>query len=364
MNVETSPTATPADDSTATKVARDKANADLLAACERGDTEGAVRLVTCCGADVRAATGVLLLTPLHMAAMKGHEETISTLVTNFGAPVDGTTYTGMTALHYAAAFAPSFSGGGSGGAARLLVEKLGATVDVRDNCGWTPLIMAAWRGQYETVLLLAQLGADVGDHNDSTKPTALHFAAGSGRVDVMRTLVRDFGANGDAIDADGRTPLHFAAESGESEAAVALVREFGANVEAKAPDGSTPLHMAVLTNRSETVRTLIDTLGASLLTQNSDGLAPLHVAADNCDVDAVLLLLTRGADPSAPAASGWTPLHFAARHGSAEVVEALLDHGADPEATDGYEDEPHTAAFFAAMSGDEGACKVLAEAVG
>ena len=262
----------------------------------------------------------------------------------------------------------------------MLVEELGAAVDMRDDSGWTPLYMAARREQFETVLLLSRLGADVNttvgldvsDTDDSgggvgrqkRSPTALHFAAASGRVDVIRSLVWDFGAAVGAIDEEGNTPLHFAADNGESEAAVALVREFGADVEAKTLDGRTPLHMALASNHSETVRTLIDALGASLLTLNRDGLAPLHIAVESGPLrfEIVRALLARGANSSAPAASGWTPLHFAARHGSAEVVEALLDHGADPEATDGYEDEPHTAVFYAAVSGDERACKVLAEA--
>ena len=390
----------------AAQAARDQAcaqyivNSQLIAACKRGDTEEAVHLVTTCGAEVRSSNNISRRKPLHTAAQEGHADTARALVSRLGADVNSRrkAFAGRTPLHDAVAS----SAEGATETVRLLVEELGASVDARDNSGCTPLLMAAQRAQFEMVLLLARLGADVnavaepqlnsddsnsnaersnsdadgsgGDADDvggdkgcqKRSPTALHFAAGSGRMDVIWTLVKDFGAAVNAVDEDGKTPLHFAALCGKSEAAVALVREFGADVEAKTLNGHTPLHIAVLVSRSEIVKVLVDKLGASLLTPNDKGLAPLHVAADNCDVEAVRLLLTRGADPSAPApASGWTPLHFAGRHGSSgasAVVEALLEHGADPDATDGNEKEPHTAAFFAAMSGDERVCMVLADA--
>ena len=104
----------------------------------------------------------------------------------------------MTPLHYAV----SSSAEGATETVRVLVEELGASVDMRDDSGWTPLYMAATRGQFETVLLLARLGADisttvaldVSDTDDSDcddaerqqrVSTALHFAAVRGRVDVV-----------------------------------------------------------------------------------------------------------------------------------------------------------------------------------
>ena len=354
----------------------------LIAACASGNTEKAVRLVMALGAEVVSSTAHILVAPLHTAASKGQTGTVRALVTRLGAAVDVASSTGMTALHYAAAE-------GATETVRVLLEELGATVNARDISGWTPFFMAARRYHFETVLLLARLGADIscvvtvgigsGDDRGSSNgganemigvgvnerrqmPTALHSAALYGRMDVISTLIRDFGADVNTVDeTEGATPLHYAARAGESEAVVSLIREFGADVEAKALDGRTPLHMAL--NYCETARILIDPFGASLAARSGDGLAPIHKAAKGHSSEAVRILLTRGACVSAPAASGWTPLHFAARHGPAAVVEALLDHGADPEATDGYEDEPHTAAFFAAMSGDEGVCKVLAEAL-
>ena len=61
-------------------MAQNRVKSELMAACERGDTDEAVRLVTYCGADVTAATGVLRLTPLHAAAQKGHVDTVRALV--------------------------------------------------------------------------------------------------------------------------------------------------------------------------------------------------------------------------------------------------------------------------------------------
>ena len=122
----------------ATEEARDRANAELIAACERGRTDEAVRLVTHCGADVNKAIDIMRRTPLHRAAMKGQTSTVRALVTRLGAAVDVAARAGMTPLHYAAAE-------GATETVRVLVEELGAAVNAADNSGWTPFFMAARR---------------------------------------------------------------------------------------------------------------------------------------------------------------------------------------------------------------------------
>lgn len=83
---------------------------------------------------------------------------------------------------------------------------------------------------------------------------------------------------------------------------------------------------------------------------------PLYFAAQKGHVDAVAVLLDRGADPEATFSYG-AALHSAARGDYADVVALLLDRGADPDMRAG--EFNNTALHEAAESGAIGAARLL-----
>ena len=68
--------------------------------------------------------------------------------------------------------------------------------------------------------------------------------------------------------------------------------------------------------------------GVPLESRDAEGRTALHAASWQGDVDAVGLLLRRGADPNAQDTEGRTPLHSVAWRGHAEVGRLLLENRA------------------------------------
>ena len=159
--------------------------------------------------------------------------------------------------------------------------------------------------------------------------SAVADAAMRGEADRVRTLLRD-GADVNAAQGDGMTALHWTALNGDLETTNVLLVA-GATVEALTRVGRyTPLHLASSRGHASVVSRLLDA-GSKPNATTETGVQPLHLAAQAGDAATVTALLGHGANVNArDETHGRTPLVFAASQNRLEAVKILLAKGADP----------------------------------
>src|SRR4051812_11611741 len=87
------------------------------------------------------------------------------------------------------------------------------TVNARNQSGFTPLIIAAYRGQPEAVAMLLKKHADI--DAGSSEGTALIAATFQGNAGIVRGLLAN-GAKVDAVNEFGVTALMYAAMAGSA----------------------------------------------------------------------------------------------------------------------------------------------------
>lgn len=134
--------------------------------------------------------------------------------------------------------------------AKVLIASPRVNVDATNGSDETPLMMAALKGQQESVDLL--LARDAAVNKPGWAP--LHYAATNGHVSIMKQLL-DQHAFIDAQSPNGTTPLMMAAMYGSIEA-VKLLLDEGADTAMKNQLGMTALDFAKRGNRPDAVEML------------------------------------------------------------------------------------------------------------
>ncbi|KAJ7697630.1 ankyrin repeat-containing domain protein [Mycena rosella] len=291
-----------------------------------------VRILVENGVDVNTGDGEYD-SPLHAAAVHGHQEIISILLAH-SADLNfrGHRHLGYgTALQLAAFF-------GHTQCVRLLIGG-GASVDAERGYYGTALYAAAIQGNQETLDLLIENGAPV-DVQGGCYGTALCGAAYRSDEMTARTLI-EHGADVNAKGSYG-PPLCIASAMGSYEL-VRLLLQHGAEVKATgaplgehSPYRATALYAALLQGHSRVANLLIEH-GADVNANATAGQyrTVLQAAIARGSESVSRFLIEHGADVNANAGSYGTALHIATRRGHYENVRLLLEYGAAVNAMGG-----------------------------
>ncbi len=314
-------------------------------------------LVTYGNASVDMENGPDGWSALKIASYKGNVETVRYLVLSAGATVDLKNDDGFTSL-YSAVQTDHLA------VAKVLVESGNASVDMRNGPeGLTVLMLASILGHAEMVQYCLERGASV-DLKDYVGYTSLFNAVTRNHLEVTRVLVAEGNASVDATNGpDGSTALKKASADGSLEVARFLLG-VGATVDLKDSEGNTPLYEAARKNHSDIVRLLVVEGNAQVDAPNGpDRWTALKAASMEGNLDVVSVLLHEGeAMVDLKDGKGLTPLYEATRANHLDVVEALVDKGASVDARNG--EAGHTALTVASHLGHAGIVRFLVQEAG
>jgi len=136
-----------------------------------------------------------------------------------------------------------------------LVEKHGVPVNIQNNQGITPLMVAANNGKTNIVRYLIRKGANVRRESRNGK-RAIHNAARYDHVNIIRMILSAGEHVNTKTPGNLQTPLHIAAQSGAARAVKFLI-DAGANIHALDNKRRTPLLLAVKGGVGNAIRELV-----------------------------------------------------------------------------------------------------------
>ncbi|KAF2968612.1 hypothetical protein GQX73_g4996 [Xylaria multiplex] len=291
---------------------------------------------------------------------------------------------------------------------RSLLQRNPYHLNIRDQKGYTPLMLAVRKGEYEIVtLLLDQDRIDL-EALDGRGNTALMIAASQNNDDIfelllsrheeimellltqdriypqvntqdtygrtalmhmafaqsnnarMTSLLLDQGADPNIQDADGRTALGFAAFYGKENIAKLLLTQDGVDPDILDFTGNTLLMLAAGSSsglqvarhkkkNKETVELLLTQDKIDISAEDDDGHTALYHIAQNKDQEMLQLFISQDAiGSSAEGSQGRTILSRAAESGNEQLVNMLLQLPQENFHPDARDSDGRTALYWAA----------------
>ncbi|XP_028373172.1 kinase D-interacting substrate of 220 kDa isoform X1 [Phyllostomus discolor] len=202
--------------------------------------------------------------------------------------------------------------------------KNGANCNLEDLDNWTALISASKEGHVHVVEELLRCGADV-EHRDMGGWTALMWACYKGRTEVVELLL-SHGANPSVTGLQHSVyPIIWAAGRGHADI-VRLLLQNGAKVNCSDKYGTTPLVWAARKGHLECVRHLLAS-GADVDQEGANSMTALIVAVKGGYTQSVKEILKRSPNVNLTDKDGNTALMIASKEGHTEIVQDLLDAG-------------------------------------
>ncbi|KAI8722553.1 hypothetical protein NCS52_00399300 [Fusarium sp. LHS14.1] len=199
--------------------------------------------------------------------------------------------------------------------AKILLER-GASINRGSPWNGSPLCQACRKGEWETVKLLVEQGANV---NQS--------CYGLNGTPLQAIILRGEGEDDPSPEAMVRYLLD------EEEQAHVRPRESRADVTAPGGLLGFPIIAAALRTTPNIINLILEQTGATVDVRDGMGRMPIHLAALN-GIRNFEVILENGGDINSKDKMGRTALHFAAQSGHKQVVEKIISLLSDKTAID------------------------------
>ncbi len=174
---------------------------------------------------------------------------------------------------------------GNIGQIEMLANQSNILLNIPNDCGYTPLMLAAEHGHVDAVDLIIKLGGhrsiDKGHYFDQR--TAMHFAADEGHVEVVRILLSHHSKSVNSVDRWGYTPLFCASQNGHVDVVNVLMDNNCTTIDQRNVFNVTPLFAAVEHGHVSVVETLMARGCTTINTNCYNGITPMHMAIKRGD---------------------------------------------------------------------------------
>ncbi|PWA27774.1 hypothetical protein CCH79_00000487, partial [Gambusia affinis] len=172
-------------------------------------------------------------------------------------------------------------------------------LDIQNNLYQSPLHLATYLNLTQVVTSLMNKGASL-ELQDQDGNTPLHVACQHGQQECVIGMTRD-------IPPSSLAPV----------------------LQTQNWRGLTCLHLAALNKQHHIMKLLMKKKADLNIQEGTAGKTALHLAVELHDMTSVKLLLKEGANVDAPMFNGCTPLHLAVGRQDAQIADLLCQFGAD-----------------------------------